>query len=30
MSLINAVNEIFEGKFGKTNEVLVIEEFLEG
>jgi len=26
---INAVNEIFEGKFGKTNEVLV-EEFLKG
>ena len=26
---INAVNEIFEGKFGKTNQVLV-EEFLKG
>ena len=26
---IEAVNEIFDGKFGKTNEVL-IEEFLEG
>ena len=26
---IDAVNEIFDGKFGKTNEVL-IEEFLEG